>query len=90
MSSLSRELGAINLGQGFPDEAGPADIRAKAAEATLHGYNQYPSMMGIPALREAVAGHYARHQGLDLDPVTEVIVTSGATEALAASLLGLI
>jgi len=90
MSGLARTLGAINLGQGFPDDPGPEAIRAKAADATLNGYNQYPPMAGLPELRAAVAGHYARTQGLDLDPTTEVTITSGATEALAAVFLGLI
>jgi N-succinyldiaminopimelate aminotransferase len=90
MSGLARELGAVNLGQGFPDDPGPSAIRAKAAEALLNGYNQYPPMAGLPELRQAVAGHYARTQGLDLDWTQEVTVTSGATEALAAAFLGLI
>jgi aspartate/methionine/tyrosine aminotransferase len=90
MSGLARELGAINLGQGFPDEPGPLAIRQAAAEAVLNGNNQYPPMPGIPELREAVARHYARHQGLDLDWKTEVTVTSGATEALACAFLALI
>src|SRR5207245_2160704 len=63
---------------------------AKAADAVLNGYNQYPPMAGLPELRQAVAGHYARTQGLALDWQTEVTVTSGATEALAAAFLGLI
>lgn len=90
MSGLAQELGAINLGQGFPDEPGPEAIRRRAAEESLSGYNQYPPMPGLPALREAVARHYARCQGLDLDWKSEVTVTSGATEALAASFLALI
>ncbi|HEX8417922.1 MAG TPA: aminotransferase [Methylobacterium sp.] len=90
MSGLARDLGAINLGQGFPDDPGPADVRARAAEALMDGDNQYPSMMGLPVLRRAIADHYARHQGLDLDPDGEVMVTSGATEALAAAMFGLI
>ena len=90
MSRLARELGAINLGQGFPDDPGPLAIRQKAAEEVLHGYNQYPPMAGLPGLREAVAGHYGRTQGLDLDWKTEVTITSGATEALAATFLALI
>ena len=90
MSGLARALGAINLGQGFPDESGPEAIRAKAAEAVLHGYNQYPPSAGLPELRQAVSAHYARVQGLDLDWQNEVIITSGATEALAAAFLGLI
>lgn len=90
MSGLARELGAINLGQGFPDDPGPLAIRQKAAEEVLNGYNQYPPMAGLPGLRQAVAGHYGRTQGLDLDWKTEVTITSGATEALAATFLALI
>jgi N-succinyldiaminopimelate aminotransferase len=90
MSGLARALGAINLGQGFPDDPGPEAVRAKAADAILNGYNQYPPMAGLPELRQAVAGHYARTQGLDLDPMTEVTITSGATEALAAAFFALI
>ena len=89
MSGLASALGAVNLGQGFPDDPGPEAIRAKAADAVLNGYNQYPRMAGIPELRQAVAAHYNRTQGLDLD-AAEVTVTSGATEALAAAFFGLI
>jgi len=90
MSGLARESGAINLGQGFPDDPGPEAIRRKAAEAVLDGYNQYPPMAGLPELRQAVTAHYQRHQGLSLDWKGEVTITSGATEALAASLLALV
>jgi aspartate/methionine/tyrosine aminotransferase len=90
MSSLARETGAINLGQGFPDDPGPEDVRRAAADAVLNGYNQYPSMMGIPELRSAIAAHYGHWQGLDLDANTEVMVTSGATEALAGAILGIV
>jgi N-succinyldiaminopimelate aminotransferase len=90
MSGLARELGAVNLGQGFPDDPGPEQIRAHAADAVLNGYNQYPPMAGLPELRQAVAAHYQRTQGLDLDWASEVTVTSGATEALAAAFLALI
>ncbi|KMO15557.1 aminotransferase [Methylobacterium indicum] len=90
MSALARETGAVNLGQGFPDDPGPADVRAKAAEAVVEGWNQYPPMMGLPELRRAIARHYAHWQGLDLDPDAEVMVTSGATEALAGALMALI
>lgn len=90
MSGLARTLGAINLGQGFPDDPGPEPIRAKAADLVLNGYNQYPPMAGLPELRAAVAAHYARTQGLDLDWASEVTITSGATEALAVSFLGLL
>ena len=90
MSGLARELGAINLGQGFPDHPGPLTIRQKAADEVLNGYNQYPPMAGLPGLRQAVARHYQRHQDLDLDWQTQVTITSGATEALAATFLALI
>jgi aspartate/methionine/tyrosine aminotransferase len=90
MSSLARETGAINLGQGFPDDPGPEDVRRAAADAVLNGYNQYPSMMGIPELRTGIAAHYRHWQGVDLDANTEVMVTSGATEALAGAILGIV
>ncbi|WP_372394365.1 aminotransferase [Azospirillum sp. HJ39] len=90
MSRLSEEHGAINLGQGFPDDRGPADVLQTAADALLTGWNQYPSMMGTPDLRQALAGHARRFYGLDVDWKTETMVTSGATEALTACLLGLI
>lgn len=89
MSGLARAGGAINLGQGFPDFGWPDDVIDRAAEALRSGSNQYPPMRGLAELREAVAAHYNRHQGLALDP-GHVIVTSGATEALASSLLALI
>ncbi len=90
MSRLAEEHGAINLGQGFPDDAGPEDVRRAAADALMDGWNQYPSMMGTPDLRRAVAEHAGRFYGLDVDWSREVMVTSGATEALTACLLGLI
>ncbi|MGO8800525.1 MAG: aminotransferase [Roseiarcus sp.] len=90
MSRLARERQAVNLGQGFPDDPGPADVRAKAAEAVVSGWNQYPPMMGLPELRAAISAHYRRFQGLELDASAEVMVTSGATEALAGALLALI
>ncbi len=90
MSGLAREHGAINLGQGFPDEPGPEAIRRQAAQAVIHGDNQYPPMPGLPELRQAVARHYARFQGLDLDWQGEVTVTSGGTEALACAFLALL
>jgi len=89
MSALARKHGAVNLGQGFPDSPGPDDVRAKAADAVVNGSNQYPSMLGTPELRQAVADHYRRFQGLHFAP-EQVIVTCGATEALAASFLALI
>ena len=90
MSQLARETGAVNLGQGFPDDPGPEDVRRKAAEAVVDGWNQYPPMLGLPELRRAIAAHYAHWQGVTLDPEREVMVTSGATEALAGALLALI
>ena len=90
MSRLARERGAINLGQGFPEDPGPLDLREAAARAVIDGDNQYPPMMGLPVLRAAIAAHYSRTQGLALDPDREVMVTSGATEALAGALLALI
>ena len=89
MSGLARAHGAVNLGQGFPDFGWPDDVIDRAAAALRTGSNQYPPMRGLPELREAVAGHYRHHQGLALDP-GQVIVTSGATEAVASSLLALI
>lgn len=86
MSGLARRHGAINLGQGFPDFGWPEQVLAAGAAAITTGYNQYPPMRGLPELREAVAAFYARRQGLALDPA-QVIVTSGATEALAASIM---
>ncbi|MBD8907173.1 aminotransferase [Methylorubrum zatmanii] len=90
MSRLARQYGAINLGQGFPDGQGPDDVRAAAARALEQVSNQYPPMMGLPSLRTAIAAHYRHHQGLDLDPEREVMVTSGATEALAGALMALV
>jgi N-succinyldiaminopimelate aminotransferase len=89
MSALAREHGAVNLGQGFPDESGPRSILEAASEALLTASNQYPPMPGLIELREAIARHY-RRQGLDLDPARHVTVTSGATEALACAFLSLI
>ncbi|HTU13508.1 MAG TPA: aminotransferase [Allosphingosinicella sp.] len=89
MSMAARARDAVNLGQGFPDFGWPEDVVAKAAEALTGAASQYPPMRGLPALREAVAAHYGHHQQLALDP-EQVIVTSGATEAIAASLLALI
>ena len=90
MSGLARAHGALNLGQGFPDDPGPETVRRAAAEAVLDGYNQYPPSRGLPELRRAVAAHYARTQGLTFDPDAQVTVTSGATEALAAAILALV
>lgn len=90
MSALALEHKAINLGQGFPDEDGPEAVRAAAAKALIEGPNQYPPMMGLPRLREALAAHAQRFYGLKYDSASEIVVTSGATEALAVSLMGLI
>lgn len=90
MSGLARETGAINLGQGFPEEDGPLDVREVAAAAILAGPNQYPPMRGLPALREAVSEHYGRLGDVALDWRTEVTITSGATEAIAAALFAVV
>jgi N-succinyldiaminopimelate aminotransferase len=90
MSRLAAERGAVNLGQGFPEDDGPRDILEAAARATLDGPNQYPPMRGLPELRQAVAAHYREHQCVELDWQREVTVTSGATEAIAAALLAFI
>lgn len=90
MSAIARDTGAINLGQGFPDAPGPEDVRRAAADALMGGYNQYPPMLGIPELRRAVAAHYRGHHGLELDWRSEVVVTSGATEAISAAILSLV
>ncbi|WP_090035101.1 pyridoxal phosphate-dependent aminotransferase [Cellulomonas marina] len=89
MSALATATGAVNLGQGFPDTDGPAEVVAAAARALVEGHNQYPPGPGIPALRQAVAAHQERHYGLRVDPDREVLVTAGATEALAAAVLAL-
>ncbi len=88
MSRLAREHDAINLGQGFPDEDGPAEIRRLAAQRIADGPNQYAPVEGVPSLRRAVAADNKRFYDLDVDPETETLVTSGATEALAAAFLG--
>jgi N-succinyldiaminopimelate aminotransferase len=89
MSALAAETGAINLGQGFPDTDGPAEVAEAAVAAIRQGFNQYPPGPGILALRQAIAAHQQRFYGLAYDPQDEVLVTAGATEAIAASLLAL-
>jgi N-succinyldiaminopimelate aminotransferase len=89
MSALAVRTGSVNLGQGFPDTDGPEEMLAAAAEALRSGANQYPPLAGIPALRAAIAAHEQRFWGLGRDPDTEVGVTAGATEAVAAAVLGL-
>lgn len=89
MSSLAARTGAINLGQGFPDTDGPAVVREAAIEAMRAGHNQYPPPLGILELRQAIAEHQRRFYDLAFDPETEVLVTAGATEAIAATILAL-
>jgi N-succinyldiaminopimelate aminotransferase len=90
MSALATEYKSINLGQGFPDTDGPADVLQAAADALKDGRNQYPPMPGVPELRQAVAAANARFYGLQVDPASEVIVTSGATEAITACLMAVL
>ena len=89
MSALATRTGSINLGQGFPDTDGPEEVKEAAIAAIRHGPNQYPPGPGIPELRDAIALHQARFWGLGYDPDTEVLVTAGATEAMAAAILSL-
>jgi N-succinyldiaminopimelate aminotransferase len=89
MSALAVRTGAVNLGQGFPDTDGPPEIAQAAIDAIRAGHNQYPPGIGIPELRRAIADHQQHWYGIDVDPDTEVLVTAGATEAIAASLLAL-
>ena len=90
MSALAIETGSVNLGQGFPDTDGPTEVLEAAVEAIRSGFNQYPPGPGTPELRQAVAEHQQRWYGLELDPATQVVVTAGATEALAGALLGML
>ncbi len=90
MSALAARTGAINLGQGFPDEDGPAAVLDVAREAIANGVNQYPPGRGMPDLLHAIADHQQRFYGIALDPHRDVIVTAGATEALAAAVLALV
>jgi N-succinyldiaminopimelate aminotransferase len=89
MSALALETGSINLGQGFPDTDGPPEVMAEAVAAIRAGHNQYPPSPGIPELRAAIVEHQRHWYGLDLDAGSEVVVTAGATEAVAAAMLGL-
>jgi N-succinyldiaminopimelate aminotransferase len=90
MSALALETGSVNLGQGFPDTDGPPEVADAAVAAIRAGVNQYPPGPGQPDLRLAIAEHQHRFYGLEVDPATEVVVTTGATEAVAAALLGLV
>ncbi len=90
MSALATRTGSVNLGQGFPDVDGPPEVVEAAVEALRTGRNQYAPGYGVPELRRAIADHQRRFYGLDVDPDAEVLVTTGATEAVAASLLALV
>ncbi|MFN5841092.1 MAG: aminotransferase class I/II-fold pyridoxal phosphate-dependent enzyme, partial [Acidimicrobiaceae bacterium] len=90
MTALAVSTGAINLGQGFPDYDGPRDVLDEAIRNVAEGNNQYPPGIGVPALREAIAHHQKRFWNLSYDPDSEVLVTMGATEALAGALLGIL
>jgi N-succinyldiaminopimelate aminotransferase len=90
MSALAARIGAVNLGQGFPDEDGPPALLKAAQDAIADGANQYPPGIGIAPLRQAIAAHRKRHFGIEYDTDTEVLVTVGATEAIAAAVLGLV
>jgi N-succinyldiaminopimelate aminotransferase len=89
-SALAVRTGAVNLGQGFPDVDGPSSVVERAVAALREGANQYAPGTGVPALRHAVAAHQRRHHGIELDPDTQVCVTTGATEGIAAALLALV
>ncbi|KEF97309.1 n-succinyldiaminopimelate aminotransferase DapC [Mycobacterium sp. TKK-01-0059] len=90
MSALAARVGAVNLGQGFPDEDGPAAMLKAAQDAIAEGHNQYPPGIGVPSLRTAIAAQRQRRFGIEYDPDTEVLVTVGATEAIASAVLGLV
>lgn len=90
MSALALRTGAVNLGQGFPDVDGPPSVIAEAVRALESGANQYAPGIGVPSLRQAIARHQQRHYGLEVDPDTEVVVTTGCTEAIAGAMLGLV
>ncbi|WP_435742292.1 pyridoxal phosphate-dependent aminotransferase [Nocardioides sp. SYSU DS0663] len=90
MSALAQRTGSVNLGQGYPDVDGPPSVVERAVEALRGGANQYAPAPGVPELRQAIARHQQRHYGLEPDPDSEVVVTTGATEGIAAALLGLV
>lgn len=90
VSALAARVGAVNLGQGFPDEDGPPAMLAAARDAITAGQNQYPPGMGTPELRRAIADQRRRHYGVEHDPDTEILVTVGATEAIACAMIGLV
>jgi len=90
MSALAVRTGALNMGQGFPDRDGPESVVESAVEALRTGRNQYAPGIGVPELRSAIAAHQQRHYGITLDPDSQVLVTTGATEGIAAALLALV
>jgi len=90
MSALAMRTQSVNLGQGFPDVDGPPEVIARAIEALEHGRNQYAPGPGVPELRQAIARHQQRHYGIELDPDSQVLVTTGCTEGIASALLGLV
>ena len=90
MSELAQSTGSVNLGQGFPDTDGPAEVIEQAVHALRTGHNQYAPGRGVAPLRQAIADHQRARYGIELDPEREVLVTTGATEAIAAALLGLV
>src|ERR1700745_1140306 len=90
MSALAARIGAVNLGQGFPDEDGPPAMLEAARQAIADGFNQYPPGLGFAALREAIAADRHQKYGVSYDPEREVLVTVGATEAIAAAVIGLV
>src|SRR5438105_15233345 len=90
MSQAARDNNAINLGQGFPDHPGPEEIRQAAADASVNGYNQYPSMMGIPELRQAIAAPYRRWHALELVSMSEWMVISGRKVVLTRAILAVV
>ena len=90
MTRLANQHGAINLGQGFPDFPAPEALKEAAGRAIAEDHNQYPITWGVPAFREAIAAMYARDYGMEVDPETEICVTCGSTEAMIASMLGVL
>ncbi|HSH33086.1 MAG TPA: aminotransferase class I/II-fold pyridoxal phosphate-dependent enzyme, partial [Actinomycetota bacterium] len=90
MTRLANLHGAINLGQGFPDFAAPQALKDAAAQAIADDHNQYPITWGVPAFREAIASKYLRDYGMTVDPETEICVTCGSTEAMIATMLGVL
>lgn len=90
MSRLAQQHNSVNLGQGFPDDEGPESMKKIVGDATLEYSNQYPPMLGVPELRQAVARHSAAFDGLDVNWQTECLVSVGATEGLCAAFMGLL